>query len=125
MRNWRLIWAGAAVAVCTPALAGQAADKDKPKRAEQVAGVAGSVAGSTVAGPVGGLVGGAIGRAVAHEVVKTPDATAALPPEPMATPQSRTAMAMQAPPAWADPGQAQRERHATPPPAAMNAEEPR
>jgi len=120
MRSLLLI-AGAAMAVSSPALAGGAAKPNKAKTVETAAGVAGSVAGSSVGGPVGGFVGGAVGRAVAHAVVGKPAAAepAAEAPAPSLTPDQRTAMAMDAPPAWADPGQVQRERHSAPPPAAV------
>jgi hypothetical protein len=123
MRSVLLI-AGAVLVVSGPALAGEAAQSKKAKTVETAAGVAGSVAGSSVAGPVGGLVGGAVGRAVGRAVAGKPQAAepaaqaAAQPaaPAPSLTPDQRTAMVMDAPPAWADPGQVQREQHAAPPP---------
>lgn len=121
MRNLLLI-AGAALAVSSPVLAAEGARHDRTRTVVTAAGVAGSVAGSSVAGPVGGFVGGALGKAVAQAATRRSEPSAAAAPaeaplQPSLTPEQRTAMAVDAPPAWADPGQALRQQHAAPPPA--------
>lgn len=119
MRSPLLLAAALGLCAAGPALAQEAAAKPvKNKTAVTVGGVAGSVAGSSVAGPIGGFVGGAVGKAVAGVVAPSkPAAEPILVHAPPPTPEQRVQAANDAPPAWADPGQAQRERRSAPPPA--------